>query len=364
MTSNKRENLTYLGVWLLIFILSAASTYIRSTISPEDNFLWSDVFHVWKVLAEYLAVFLIHNFFIAPLLVNKHRKWHYIGAVSVLILAMMTYHFADHPDRNRPLHRPPHDMEMLDKAHSPRPDRPPMGMHEALTLLVLLTLLGTNLGIKYYYRTEVERERMLQLKAENLQQELDYLSYQVNPHFFMNTLNNIHALVDINPEQAKDSVILLSKLMRYVLYDGAREKVTLDSATRFLKAYIDLMRMRYSDNLVDINMTLPARDLTTVSVPPLLMIPFVENAFKHGVSYNTPSFIDITIALNDGLTVCFKCRNSVCNENEQHSQGGVGLSNVRRRLNLIYGEDNYSLVTRVEPGQERVYSVTLSFPVL
>ena len=171
----------------------------------------------------------------------------------------------------------------------------------------------------------------------------------------MNTLNNIHALVDIDPEKAKESIIELSKLMRYVLYDGNMQMASLQKESDFIDNYIELMRLRYSDR-VDIRVERD-KTLPDAMIAPLITITYVENAFKHGVSYNEESFIHIITHVKDGRFL-FTCRNSKHKEStEEH--GGVGLENTRKRLNLIYGDD-YSL--NIDDG-EKAYSVELDIPL-
>ena len=203
---------------------------------------------------------------------------------------------------------------------------------------------------------------MAELEKQNLEQQLEYLRYQINPHFFMNTLNNIHALVDIDPEKAKNSIILLSKMMRYILYEGDKNTIPLQREVAFIENYIALMRMRYTDK-VSINVDMPkgivgAKDQGSEraneewEIPPLLLITFVENAFKHGVSYRQESFIDLYIGIEDGQLI-FRCRNSKAQEPNQE-KGGVGLTNVKKRLDLIYGT-NYTLNIK----DDDTYSVDL-----
>ena len=144
-------------------------------------------------------------------------------------------------------------------------------------------------------------------------------------------------------------------MMRFVLYEGNKQGVPLDREIAFLNNYITLMKLRYTDKVrisVDTPSSLPNRE-----IPPLMFITFVENAFKHGVSYRQESFIDITLTTeNDRLT--FTCQNSrIPKEEDKH--GGVGLNNVRQRLNLIYGE-NYTLNIKDE---EDSYTVTLTIPL-
>ena len=172
----------------------------------------------------------------------------------------------------------------------------------------------------------------------------------------MNTLNNIHAMVDIDTEKAKALILELSKLMRYVLYEGANSTVPLQHEVDFLNNYLTLMRIRYTEKVkidVDIPASVPDRN-----VPPLLFIPFVENAFKHGVSYQKESFIHIQLLIDDD-TLSFVCRNSKIDEKDEE-HGGVGLANVKKRLQLIYG-DNHSLDIT---DDNKVFDVHLSIPLL
>ena len=118
-------------------------------------------------------------------------------------------------------------------------------------------MTGLNMGIKLLYRSLRDEQQMEELKRQNLQAEMDYLRYQINPHFFMNTLNNIHALIDIDTEYAKSAVIELSKMMRYVLYESGSETISLKKDIQFIENYIELMRIRY-DSSIDICLDYPA----------------------------------------------------------------------------------------------------------
>ncbi|MCR4604351.1 MAG: histidine kinase [Prevotella sp.] len=236
-------------------------------------------------------------------------------------------------------------------------DHPPLilGQHDLVATIILILMLGINLGIKLYYRQRGDRERLTELEKQNLAQQLEYLKYQINPHFLMNTLNNIHALVDIDAERAKESIVELSKIMRFVLYEGSQPTVPLNRELAFTQDYIRLMRMRVTDR-VKINVEIPEAPANS-QLPPMVLITFVENAFKHGVSYRQPSFIDIKITINDDKLL-FTCRNSKIPQTEdQH--GGVGLQNVRQRLDLIYGK-KYTLTIDDTPSE---YNISLVLPL-
>jgi LytS/YehU family sensor histidine kinase len=232
---------------------------------------------------------------------------------------------------------------------------PLVNERDILSVVVLVLMFGANLGIKGYFRSRDDRKRLAELEHQNLEQQLAYLRYQVSPHFFMNTLNNIHALVDIDPQKAQETIVELSKMMRYVLYEGEKKNVPLTKEMAFLRTYITLMQLRYT-NKVSISLDLPSQ-VPDRSLPPLLLISFVENAFKHGVSYQRESFIEVKVAIvNDVLM--FTCRNSKADV-PNDEKGGVGLTNVRKRLNLLYDHD-YSLSIRDDAD---VYTVELNIPL-
>lgn len=112
---------------------------------------------------------------------------------------------------------------------------------------MLLSLFGFNIGVKIFFKTEKDRMLLQQLESKNMEQQLEYLKYQITPHFFMNTLNNIHALIDINPEKAKDTLVELSKMMRYLLYEADKPLVPLQREDQFIYSYIKLMRLRFTE---------------------------------------------------------------------------------------------------------------------
>lgn len=218
--------------------------------------------------------------------------------------------------------------------------KPPFNMMLLMNVAFALFVVSVNIAVKLYFRALSNRRRIARLEAENTSTRLQFLKYQINPHFFMNTLNNIHALIDIDAERARDVVIELSKLMRYVLYEIDKDEVTLRQEVDFLNNYIELMRIRLTDN-VKINVGL-TDDVDDIKLPPLLFIPFVENIFKHGVSYREPSVIDISLRVDakDGMT--FRSVNSNHAKSRGDSYHGIGLENLRRRLDLLY-PDNYIL---------------------
>ena len=231
-----------------------------------------------------------------------------------------------------------------------------IGEHEIMAIVVLLLMFGANLGIKNYIRSRDDRKRLVELEKQNLEQQLEYLRYQINPHFFMNTLNNIHALVDFDPAKAQDTIVELSKMMRFVLYEGNKQSVPLSRELDFIRHYVTLMQLRYTDK-VKITLDLP-QETPDRQIPPLVLVTFIENAFKQGVSYQRESFIEVKVTVEDE-TIHFCCRNSKA-DHPNEENGGVGLANVRKRLDLIYGE-RYRLSIK---DKSDAYHVELYLPLV
>jgi sensor histidine kinase YesM len=182
-----------------------------------------------------------------------------------------------------------------------------------------------------WYVAEAERK---ELERSHSEAELKNLKSQLNPHFLFNTLNNIYSLIAISPERAQEVVHELSRLLRYVLYDSTQLMVTIERDMDFVRNYVELMRIRQPAH-VSVATTI---SYTSADIPvaPLLFITLVENAFKHGVSNSKPSFIEICIKATDKEIDCL-IRNSYFPKNENDKSGsGIGLTNLRRRLDLLY----------------------------
>ena len=391
---DQKENIVYLLLWLVLFLAPVINMLVGSYIGNRTGVDWHQVLHLWRTYLVYFIIFLIHNFLLAPILVYQNRRGRYLVTTLCLVAVGMFYHCMNKPDMKgpRPLDRdsaPPVELaeprpaDMQQRGELPPPDqlaspdrqaphdgqRPAgrrgpkpellFGPGDMVNSIFLILLLGMNIGVKLYFKSDRDKKELQELQRKNLENQLEYLKYQVNPHFFMNTLNNIHALVDIDPEKAKTSIVDLSKLMRYVLYEGANATVPLSRDLDFLRNYMKLMQLRYTDR-VSIKADLPTTT-PDLQIPPMLLITFVENAFKHGVSYKLPSFIDLSISTTDEGTLLFSCRNSKHTDqgSRLRKEGGVGLTNVQRRLDLIFG-DRYTLDVSDEAD---TYSVSLRLPL-
>jgi hypothetical protein len=184
-----------------------------------------------------------------------------------------------------------------------------------------------------YFLVQKDRQNQLkeaQLQLVNQQTELSFLRSQVNPHFLFNSLNNIYSLVYHQSEQSLAAIAKLSDLLRYMLYD-TNEKVPLQKELDYINKYIELQQMRF-ESTAPIHVTISG-NTDRASIPPLLLIPFVENAFKHGDMKN-PQAIAIRLSVDDAA-IHFNISNPI-GHHQKDASGGIGLENVQRRLELLY----------------------------
>jgi two-component system LytT family sensor kinase len=197
---------------------------------------------------------------------------------------------------------------------------------------VTFTALAIKL-LKYWYTNQKAQQI---LTEEKLQAELSFLKTQIHPHFLFNTLNNLYALTLKKSERAPEMVLKLSELINYMLYECRSDEVALSKEVKFLRNYVDIEKMRYGDKLdVDIRIT---GDVSDRNIAPLIILPFVENCFKHGASENLqPSWVKVTIdAHADHMVIKVENSKSLDNGNEKRREEGIGIQNVKRRLVLQY----------------------------
>ncbi len=200
--------------------------------------------------------------------------------------------------------------------------------------------------ISHIYNYVKLKQAAQQLRIEKQQAELNYLKSQTNPHFLFNTLNNIYSLARDKSDLAPESVLRLSKILRYMLYETGGDYTGIEQEMKIISDYIELEKLRYDASL-NISFTHDIDNIRQV-IPPLLLIPLVENAFKHGVSETrTQPYVAIHLSVKNGV-LSFRVKNSVGDTaTEKEIRESIGLSNLRRQLALLYKE--YSLILR--PGR-------------
>lgn len=398
---NILEQSIYWILWVLVFSIPLIGLLMSEKTSTNQSIGWKMLGKDWLKILPFFIIFLANNYILLPYLLLRKKYLAYIITALLLVAGLCLHSQYSRKDfrperiwndrqiemQNGPAKpdfgRGPHgegggpmgediinDMSQVD--HNPPPGmmngRPdvkkdiPQFPHILSMLLYAVlgvTLIGFNIAIKLVFQSFIDEEKMKELEKEKLSTELQYLKYQINPHFFMNTLNNIHALVDIDQEKAKSSIIELSKLMRYILYEANNTMISLSKELQFIDNYVTLMKLRFTDK-VHIDIDVPS-SVPEVQVPPLLFITFLENAFKHGVSYQQESYIKLKLQIDEpNNKIIFFCSNMNLQKVED-THHGIGLENVNKRLKLIY-EDNYTL--SIDNNQEKnIFEVLLIIPL-
>lgn len=221
---------------------------------------------------------------------------------------------------------------------------------QPVILLAFLVILG--ISAAYFFLKEWAKSELVQtqLRADHLSTEIKFLKSQVNPHFLFNTLNNLFSMAqNEGNDELADGILKLSGMMSYMLYDSNAETVSLSTEITYLQEYITLNKLRYADGEVIVKFNYPA-ETGSIFIAPMLFIPFVENAFKHGVAIGQTATIAISIA-TPGQKLVFTCENANYNaiKKTDIEKSGIGLENVKRRLNLLYpGKDLLQLKETAE----------------
>lgn len=212
---------------------------------------------------------------------------------------------------------------------------------------------GAAIVIKQFRLQLADKEKEKNLIRDKLETELKFLRNQTNPHFLFNTLNNIYALARKRSDETADVVMKLSKLLRFMLYETKNEQIRISDEIKILDDYIELEKLRYNDRLTI--SFLREIDNENEQIAPLLLIPFVENAFKHGASESRfESFINLEMTLQNGILE-FNVENTKEQNGKKLNDENIGLTNVRRQLELLYKEYEVSIIS-----EDAVFKVSLN----
>lgn len=346
--------LIHMLFWLFVFFFDAIRT---SFAIKEINLLF-----FLYTLRQVLTVILLHYFFVyyaIPQLLLKARWIFFALCILSAYIAMCSgmYYTLYFIKKNNIL---PEQLVFLANVYlkydffttliDPVRIYNTMLFHSSLffTLLIKITKDFFTSSVQ---KSELEKEK-IKLEKENIKLELDFLRSQINPHFFFNTLNNIYSIIIDKDEFAADIILKLSDLMRYSLYESGNDKILLKDELKFICDYIDLEKIRHKEH-VKINLHVQG-DSNHYEIPPLILITFVENAFKHGVN-NTiePSWVKISINIKNA-ELTFIAQNSKSPRlRSDNIQGGIGIVNLRRRLDIMYPE-RYKLMIDNNPLQYMV----------
>jgi len=362
------ELIVFIVVWMAIF----SAPFFNHRLNNEVN--WDKVIGEWIRIFSYLVIFVANTFVLVPKFLFQKKYSIYIGATILVILLVVGVNISLEQilAPAQPMAMPPMDfgpgmppMELGVGMPAPMGYRPveapeQKSIYMLITdeLIISMLVVGAGTSIKMVAQWLREENRRKDLEKEQLKTELAFLRHQVSPHFFMNTLNNIHALIDINAEDAKNTIIELSTMMRYLLYDTAHGQTTLKKEIHFIESYIALMQLRFPKK-VTVTLEVP-HNIEDIQIPPMLFLSFLENAFKHGVSYQAESFVSFKLEQIENKLSCI-IRNTKHSNMEilDKSYSGIGLTNIKQSLKLLFGNDYILNIFE----NEKEFEVQLTIPI-
>ena len=329
----KRKYLFHLLVWIMLaaFMITEMNYYIKQK-------GWLFVLGPMSTSLSLMAILVYTNtLLLIPQLLQKKRIALYIIGI-LAIVSLYSYSRSAAQQYWDAVVWPEDPMKVTDYIH--------VNFIYSWWLVVVSSML-------YYTQKWTEqRQQVKNIQINQLQTELKYLRSQVNPHFLFNGLNTIYGNIDIKDQRARDILLQFADLLRYNLYEADVDLVELEKETIYLQNYVALQRARSNENLqIELNVQIQNKE---VKIAPLLFIPFIENAFKFSTrDDNRPNRIKISLQ-QSGNRIVFTCSNTY--EAVNQDAGGIGLSNVKRRLELLY-KDRYTLDIQKD---ESNYSVNLT----
>ncbi len=278
-------------------------------------------------LVTFFVIYLLNYIYIIPQYLFKDNRYGYLWANLALVLLLLCGSYIIN------------NQELLESLKPEGMPRRPSGdlMFLIRNLINYILMIGLVTAVRLAERLQMSEQALREAESARVKAELDNLRSQINPHFLLNTLNNIYALTAIDTDKAQKTIKELSDLLRYILYDNLNDRVSLKGEVAFLKTYIELMSIRLPRK-VSLTTEFRISDNCTTQIAPLIFISLIENAFKHSVSASGEGFIDIYFEdrVDSGEVVLMIKNSSNAKSNQDKSGNGIGLEQVRRRLELIY----------------------------
>lgn len=316
-------------VWLVLILVPAITTFLST-----HN--WIDSWHALKLAANITSlpagIYFLNYCVIVPLCYYRGRRWLFFLINALIVGALVWLFFFSFPDPQK----------IMDSHSNEQEKKMALITYYASTVFFFfehIVMACLALLVHHVNRTREIKRQLKEEQHKRTEAELEWLKNQLNPHFLFNTLNNISSLIQIDADQAQDSIAQLSDLLRYAMYETQNERVPLKREIEFMQNYIDLMKLRCNERTIVHSHFSSLNSQLTIA--PLLFISLIENAFKHGVSSNRDSSVEISLTTDDHL-LTFVCKNTNYPKDEQNRSGsGIGVENTKRRLELIY-QDRYT----------------------
>lgn len=314
------------------------------------------------ILGMLAAAYYTNSMILVPRFLLKNRTGYYFLFIAIIVTGIVFLSgqidrwLHIHQLMDAAFHR--HWQNMSHQHGPPKPGKGGRGGLDTIGIAIIALVLGISTSVTTTQKWQKDKQAREELEKDKVTSELSFLKAQINPHFFFNTLNNIYALTVVDAEIAGKAIHQLSRMMRYLLYDTQQGPTMLSQEIAFVKDYISLMQLRLTD-VVKINFSSPG-ELQDMPIAPMIFLPFVENAFKHGVSATQQSYIDIAV-VQDGKILDLTVKNSIINDNSVSldTSSGIGLANTRRRLDLLYPGKYLLEINEINAANEYTVHLTI-----
>ena len=309
-------------VWLVLILVPAITTFF-STHNWIDT--WYALTFTARITILPAGVYFLNYCIVVPLCYYRGRRWLFFLINALIVGAIACHYLLADPQA------------IIDAQPNEHFKKAALIFYYASTvffLFVYIALICLALLVHHVNRTREIKRQLKEEQHKRTEAELEWLKNQLNPHFLFNTLNNISSLIQIDADQAQDSIAQLSDLLRYAMYETRHEAVPLKGEVEFMQNYIDLMKLRCNEK-AQVNSQFSVLNFQ-LTIAPLLFISLIENAFKHGISSGRNSYIGISLTTEERL-LTFICENTNYPKDEQNRSGsGIGIENTKRRLELLY----------------------------
>ena len=314
------RNIVHYALWLFMFFFVFDYHFFEANLGEAILFTLREV-------AVYMVIFYVNLKMAIPFLLAKNKKWEYVISIGAFLFIYIFF-----------LKISGLEYQFYEMGYW-------RNIFSMTVNFVLFWMISTL--IWYSQKWQQERELQLQLRAEKLVTEMKFLKNQISPHFIFNTLNNIYSLVQQKHENAAPMLAKLSKILRYLLYESAQQEVLLEKELEAIQHYIELQLLRKpKSNNVDFY---KEGRVQYLKIAPLLLVNFVENAFKHSqIDQSEEAWIQISCIIKEDKTLHFSVENSKVGKAIKEDNGGLGNENVKRQLALSYPEKHTLHITEEE----------------
>jgi two-component system, LytTR family, sensor kinase len=308
-----KQILPHIVVWALLLIIPA---FIRIPPHKEVDFTSLPGAFFWAVNISGIGLFYLNAFFLYPRFMNRRHWWIYLFTIPAILGLLYFIKIA-----------------IIKEAF---PAIPLDGNTCRFAFFTAVPFILASIIYRVVLDNAGREKKLKEIRANQLTTELKFLRSQVSPHFLFNVLTNLVSLARTGSDQLEPSLIRLADLMRYMLYESSEKKVTIAGELQYLKSYIQLQQLRFGGDVIIVTNFEMDEEQERMVIEPMLLIPFVENAFKHGIGWIEKPAITINIKLMDGVLDLTVQNRFNEHEKSKDLHSGIGLANVQTRLNLLY----------------------------